>query len=103
MQQPHSFFLLVRQQDSQNGFLDMQTVFRFGEDLIGVLFKDCRRDLLAAVRGQTMKQHCVRLGPGQQLARDLKSREIAQTALALRCAGGGVPCRRLCGNRGSFR
>ena len=32
--------LLVRQKDGQNGFLDVEAVLGFGEDLVGVLFKD---------------------------------------------------------------
>ena len=46
--------LLVRQKDGQNGFLDVEAVLGFGEDLVGVLFKDRRGDLLAAVGGQAV-------------------------------------------------
>ena len=86
--------LLVRQKDGQNGFLDVEAVLGFGEDLVGVLFKDRRGDLLAAVGGQAVEEHRVGLCSAQQAARDLKAREIAQAAFALRCAGGGVPGRR---------
>ena len=70
--------LLIRQKDGQNGFLDVEAVLGFGEDLVGVLFKDRRGDLLAAVGGQAVEEHRVGLCSAQQAARDLKAREIAQ-------------------------
>ena len=66
--------LLVRQKDGQNGFLDVEAVLSFGEDLVGVLFKDRRGDLLAAVGGQAVEEHRVGLCSAQQATRDLKSR-----------------------------
>ena len=53
--------LLVRQKDGQNGFLDVEAVLGFGEDLVGMLFKDRRGDLLAAVGGQAVEKHRVGL------------------------------------------
>lgn len=79
--------LLVRQQHCQNSLLDVEAVFGFREDLVGVLLKDGSGDLLAAVGGQTVEQQGVGSCLAHERTRDLKSREIPQTALALRVPG----------------
>lgn len=53
--------LLSRQQYRQHSLLDVQTVLSLGEDLVGVGLKDGSRDLLAAVSGQAVEHHAVRL------------------------------------------
>ena len=56
---PVYFRLLVRQKDGQNGFLDVEAVLGFGEDLVGVLLEHGGGDLLAPVGGQAVQHHGV--------------------------------------------
>ena len=84
--------LLSRQQYRQHSLLDVQTVLSLGEDLVGVGLKDGSRDLLAAVGGQAVEHHAVRLCRLQKGAGELEAREIPQAALTLGGpGGGGVP------------
>ena len=69
MQQPLFIaYLLSRQQYRQHSFLDVQTVLSLGEDLVGVGLEDGGRDLLAAVSGQAVEHHAVRLCGFQEAA-----------------------------------
>ena len=43
--------LLVRQKDGQNGFLDMEAVFGFGEDLVGALLFLLNNDAAGFITG----------------------------------------------------
>ena len=62
-----SRFLQTGQQDGQHGFLHMETVLRFGEDLVGVLFKDSGGDLLSPVRRQTVRSMASGFAPSISL------------------------------------
>ena len=81
--------LLSRQQYRQHSLLDVQTVLSLGEDLVGVGLKDGSRDLLAAVSGQAVEHHAVRLCGFQEAADELEACKVPQAALALGGAGGG--------------
>ena len=43
--------LLVRQKDGQNGFLDVEAVLGFGEDLVGVLLFLLNNDAAGFITG----------------------------------------------------
>ena len=43
--------LLVRQKDGQNGFLDVEAVLGFGEDLVGVLLFLLNNDVAGFITG----------------------------------------------------
>ena len=88
MQPRGSFsFLQTGQQDGQHGFLHMEAVLGFGEDLVGVLLKDSGGDLLAPVRRQAVEEHGIGLCALHQPAGHLKTREVPQAALTFRGAG----------------
>lgn len=85
-------YLLSRQQYRQHSLLDVQTVLSLGEDLVGVGLEDGSRDLLAAVSGQAVEHHAVRLCGFQEAAGELEACKVPQAALALGGAGGsGIP------------
>ena len=54
-------FLFPRQQNGQHGFLHVQAVLGFIEDLRCVLLEHRRGDLLAPVGGQAVQHHDVGL------------------------------------------
>ena len=82
--------LLSRQQYRQHSLLDVQSIFCLGEDLVGVGLEDSGRDLLAAVSGQAVEHHAVRLCGFQEAAGELEACKVPQAALAL----GGLRGRR---------
>ena len=82
-------FLLSRQKNGQHGFLHVQAVLGFIEDLRCVLLEHRRGDLLAPVGGQAVQHHDIGLGAFQQLAGELVAHEIPQALLAFRRAGLG--------------
>ena len=92
MQQPlfSLHILLSRQQYRQYSLLDVQSIFCLGEDLVGVGLEDGGRDLLAAVSGQAVEHHAVRLCGFQEAAGELEARKVPQAALALGGAGAAV-------------
>ena len=70
--------LFPRQQNGQHGFLHVQAVLGFIEDLRCVLLEHRRGDLLAPVGGQAVQHHDIGLCAFQQLAGELEAHKIPQ-------------------------
>ena len=87
------YFLFPCQQHGQHGLLDVQPIFRLGKDLVRVGLEDGGGDLLAAVGGQAVEHHAVRLCQCHPRGVQRKAREVAAALLsgdrmtfdALRC------------------
>ncbi len=69
-------YFTFRQQYRQHSLLDMQSIFCLGEDLVGVGLEDGSRDLLAAVSGQAVEHHAVRLCGFQEAAGELEACKV---------------------------